>query len=286
LEHPVLFGRRQPGVERQDLGVVAGRPRDAVGRVTDLALARTEHQDVAGAGSASSPTASADACGLIALVAAVGVDEWPVADLHGVRTSRHLDHRGVVEVVGEALGVDGGRGDDQLQVRPAGEQAAEVAEQEVDVEAPLVGLVDDDGVVAAQQPVALDLGEQDPVGHHLDASVGADLVGEPDGVADLVRRQSVPNSSATRSAIDRAAMRRGWVWPIQASVPRPSSRQSLGSWVLLPDPVSPATITTWCAEIAASRSSRRSAMGRSAASPPAGARSGSPPPSDHVRSVR
>ena len=41
----------------------------------------------------------------------------------------------------------------------------------------------------------------------------------------------------------RAATRRGWVCPISPSIPRPASRHSLGSCVLLPDPVSPATIT-------------------------------------------
>ena len=60
----------------------------------------------------------------------------------------------------------------------------EVAEQEVDVEAALVGLVDDQRVVAAQHPVALDLGQQDAVGHHLDPSLLADPVGEAHRVAD------------------------------------------------------------------------------------------------------
>ena len=41
----------------------------------------------------------------------------------------------------------------------------------------------------------------------------------------------------------RAAMRRGWVWPISPATPRPASRHSFGSWVLLPEPVSPATIS-------------------------------------------
>ena len=69
------------------------------------------------------------------------------------------------------------------------EQLAEVAEQEVDVEAALVGLVDDQHLVGAQVAVALDLGEEDAVGHHLDEGVLADPVvephGEADGVADL-----------------------------------------------------------------------------------------------------
>ena len=50
-------------------------------------------------------------------------------------------------------------------------------------------LVDDYRVVLHEVAVALDLGEQDSIGHHLDAGVDTDLVVEPhlvaDGVADL-----------------------------------------------------------------------------------------------------
>ena len=73
----------------------------------------------------------------------------------------------------------------------------------------------------------------------------------------------VPSSSAIRSATVRAAMRRGWVWPIWPAMPRPSSRQILGSWVVLPEPVSPATITTWWSRIAAAMSSLRWLTGSS-----------------------
>ena len=51
-----------------------------------------------------------------------------------------------------------------------------------------------------------------------------------------------PSSCAIRSATVRAASRRGWVWAIVPAIPRPSSRQIFGSWVVLPLPVSPATI--------------------------------------------
>jgi len=84
----------------------------------------------------------------------------------------------------EALGVDRRARDDELEVRAPREQLLEVAEQEVDVERALVGLVDDDRVVAAQLPVAGDLGEQQAVGHELDERVVARAVGEADGVAD------------------------------------------------------------------------------------------------------
>ena len=52
----------------------------------------------------------------------------------------------------------------------------------------------------------------------------------------------MPHSSAIRCATVRAAIRLGWVWAIRSL---PASRQIFGSWVVLPDPVSPATTTTW-----------------------------------------
>jgi hypothetical protein len=87
-------------------------------------------------------------------------------------------------VAREPLRVDRRRRDDQLEVGPAGQQLLEVAEQEVDVEAALVRLVDDQCVVSAEHPVVLDLGQQDAVGHHLDRGVLGGPVGEPDLVAD------------------------------------------------------------------------------------------------------
>src|SRR5688500_16553045 len=62
-----------------------------------------------------------------------------------------------------------------------------------------------------------------------------------------------------RAATERAAMRRGWVWPMRL---RPISRRILGSCVVLPEPVSPHTTTTGCAAMAARMSSRRALTGR------------------------
>ena len=86
-------------------------------------------------------------------------------------------------MAGEAFGVDGGRGDDQLQVRPLAQQLLQVAQQEIDVEAAFVRLVDDDRVVAAQERVALRLGQQDAVRHQLDGRVRAGAIVEAHLVA-------------------------------------------------------------------------------------------------------
>ncbi len=56
-----------------------------------------------------------------------------------------------------------------------------------------------------------------------------------------------------RSEMVRAASRRGCVCPMLS---RPSSRQIFGSCVVLPDPVAPATMTTWLSRMASAISSR------------------------------
>ncbi|MNV33758.1 hypothetical protein D3C71_1251380 [compost metagenome] len=87
-------------------------------------------------------------------------------------------------MLGKARGINGGRGDDQLQVGALVQQLLEVAKQEVDVEAALVRFVDDDGVVLRQPAVAADFSQQDAVGHELDAGVVTDPVGEAHLVTD------------------------------------------------------------------------------------------------------
>ena len=66
-----------------------------------------------------------------------------------------------------------------------------------------------------------------------------------------------------RSATVRAASRRGWVCPIAPRTPRPSSRHIFGSWVVFPEPVSPATITTWWSRTAARMSGLLATIGSS-----------------------
>ena len=123
--------------------------------------------------------------------------EGTVADLHRVRAARHLDDRRRLdqaaragsalpraEMARETVRIDRRRRDDDLQVRARGQQARDVAQDEVDVEAALVGLVDDERVVAAQHRIRLDLRQQDAVRHELDEGRGAHLVRETHLVAD------------------------------------------------------------------------------------------------------
>ena len=123
--------------------------------------------------------------------------EGTVADLDRVSAARHLDdRRGLdqatrtgralprAEMARETIRIDRRRRDDDLQVRARGQQARHVAQDEVDVQAALVGLVNDERVVAAQHRIRLNLRQQDAVRHELDEGRGADLVRETHLVAD------------------------------------------------------------------------------------------------------
>ena len=202
LPDAVLLDRREPRVQREYFGLLAVLGEVAaqrIGRVVDLAFARQEHQHVAsalagqlvhGVDDGLHLVAVIDDCAVAAIVAFVGPGaERAVAHLHGERAAADLDDRGgaaigLTEVFAEPLRVDGGRGDDELEVGPPGQQLRQVAEQEVDVQAAFVGFVDDQRVVAPQHAVALDLRQQDAIGHHLHQRLLAHRVGEPHGVAD------------------------------------------------------------------------------------------------------
>src|SRR5690606_11509755 len=80
------------------------------------------------------------------------------------------------------------------------------------------------------------------------------------------------SSSATRRATARAAIRRGWVQAIMPAAPRPAARHSLGSWVILPEPVSPAMTTTGLSRISATMSSACAAIGSAGSTAACGSR--------------
>ena len=84
----------------------------------------------------------------------------------------------------ETFSVERCRRDDELEIVATLQELLQVAQQEIDVETPLVRLVDDDRVVSGERSIALRLREQDTVRHQLDVSVRARVVGKSDFVAD------------------------------------------------------------------------------------------------------
>ena len=213
-------GARRPCAARRPRAAsTAARPRarssagQRVGGVADLPLAGQEHQDVAGtlgrqlarprrrsprSGRGRSarpprrPRAARRAGGSGSRPGRCGPTPRP-------RARRSAAANRSTSMVAEVM--------ISLRSGRLGQQPLEVAEQEVDVEAALVGLVDDDRVVAAQLPVALQLGQQDAVGHHLDPAGPRGAVGEPHLVADQVARAGcrAPRRSARQRSGPRSA---------------------------------------------------------------------------------
>ena len=198
-EDPVLLRIGEPAEQREDIDVPALAGEcclQGIGCIADFPLAGEETQDVAGSGADQllarlhQPVQGIhlgfdDLAGFLVEVLA---DQRPIPYLYGVGTAGDLDDGGglaigIGEVFRECLGVDRGRGDDELEIRALWQQLLEVAQQEVDVQAALVGLIDDERVIIAQFAIALNLVEQYAVCHQLDGRGRADVVVEADLVA-------------------------------------------------------------------------------------------------------
>lgn len=88
-------------------------------------------------------------------------------------------------MLGELLSLEARRGDDQPQLWPTRKQAVQMAQEEVDVEAALMRLIQNDGVVGLKTWVGLNLSEQHAVGHELDGDAWPGFVCKPNLVAHL-----------------------------------------------------------------------------------------------------
>ena len=108
-----------------------------------------------------------------------------VANIHGKHASGDFDDGRATERSGEGLGVDGGGGDEQLEVGPLFEEAYEVAEEEVNVQGAFVRFIENEHGIVPQHGIALDLSQQNAVRHELDAGVAAGVVAEAHLAADF-----------------------------------------------------------------------------------------------------
>ena len=185
VKNAVLLALCQPCVQGQDLGAaqhgaVAEVAAQMFSRVADFALARQKHQNIA-AFAARPKFIHRIGYGLVQAVIAA-VLKGAVALLNRKHAPRDHKHRRglaafrVFKVLGKALGIDGGRGDDDFEIGALGQNLAQIAQQKIDVQAALVRLVNDEGVVGFQQRVGLRLCQQNPVRHQLNRCAGADAV--------------------------------------------------------------------------------------------------------------
>ena len=217
-EHAVLLGLAQARKKRQHLRAARERAvrqvlAQVVGRFADFALAGQKHQHIARRLARPEFIDRAGNGVVQAVIAAFF--KGPPALLHRIRAARNHQHRralaaGVGKVAGKALGVNRGGGDDELQIRPPGQDLLEVAQQKVNVQAALVGFVDDERVVSLEQRVGLRFGQQDAVGHQLHARAGREPVAETHLVAHHFaqrRLQLVGNAPGHAGGCDAARLR-------------------------------------------------------------------------------
>ncbi len=244
LEDFLLLGRRQARVQRQHLGEFQIGLAQHLGGVANLAFAGQEHQHVAGAlANAALVGGNLVQCSEDALVdgevvldaVAVLVDlgsQRAIPGFHRVGTPGHLDDGCTVEVLGKALQVDGRRGDDHLQIRPAWQQRLEEAQQEVDIQRTLMGLVDDDRVVLLQKAIVLRLRQQDAVGHQLDQRALGTLVLEANLIAhQLAQRRAELLGDAGGDAARGQAPRLGMAdQPVYAPADLQTDLRQLGGF--------------------------------------------------------
>src|SRR3989338_3227017 len=102
--------------------------------------------------------------------------------------SRHVDDRSPVEEIRELLLVDCCRSNNNLQVAPTLKQIFEKAENEIDILAPFVGLINKNDRVAAEIRIDLKLPEQYAVRHELQRSTDRRLVVKPNLIPDEIPR--------------------------------------------------------------------------------------------------
>ncbi|CCK14563.1 putative periplasmic protein kinase ArgK and related GTPases of G3E family [Cronobacter universalis NCTC 9529] len=182
----------------------------AVGGVADFALAAHKDQDIARPFAAKLLHGIENRLQLIALGVVCFFHNRPVAHLNRIRTARDFDNRRIIKVARETLRIDGRRGNNDFQIRALWQQFAQVAQQKIDVQAALVRLIDNDGVVLHQQTVLLDLRQQDPVGHQLDHGVVADVIAKANFITDATARLGLQFfGDAVRDGTRREATRLG-----------------------------------------------------------------------------
>ena len=168
-------------------------PFQQLASLADVPLGRHEHQDVA-AGLAIGEDAIHRLHRPVHIVQGLGpglglipfggvraeLIKRRVNHLDRKRASRDLHDGRVVERLGKHLGIDGRRRYYNAQLRPLETQVAQMPKQEIDIERALMRLVQNDGIVSAQQRIGLDLGEQHAVGHKFDHRIASGAIVEAD----------------------------------------------------------------------------------------------------------
>ncbi len=187
LKDALLIGCGQAPKHGQDNGLPVPLLFEPLDRFPDVALGRHENENVSVAlcivpcfEEVHSDHGLIDVACVILFI---GHLKRPVPDFHRIGAAGNLEDGGLIESTGEFLRIERGRSDDHFQVRPLRQDLPDHAENEINVDAAFMGLIDNERVVGTEQPVFLSFRQKDAVGHELDASGPGSAILEPDLVA-------------------------------------------------------------------------------------------------------
>src|SRR5699024_9093579 len=147
--------------------------------ITYIPIAGQEHQDVTRSVAPQLMNSLFDSFGHVDTFG-----WWLITQRHRIATTFNINHRRIIEKFRETVRIDGRRSDDQFEIRSPGQQAFDIAEQEIDIECAFVRFVENDGFVATEKTIASGFRQQDAVGHQLDLGLRRQLVVMPRLVTD------------------------------------------------------------------------------------------------------
>ena len=181
-QHARLLGLIQTRI--QGLHIEASGAAQAPGGIADIALRGEKHQHIPRLAVHAIAHLAHRARHLFGRVLVSARLAGQILGAHRVAAPGDLDDRRVVEVAGKTLHIDRRAGDDDFQIRTPRAQAFEVTEDEIDIETALVRFVDNQRVVLAQLAIALQLAQQDAVGHDLNGCRRAHRLVKANLIAD------------------------------------------------------------------------------------------------------
>ena len=163
-EYLLLLGWRQPGIERKYFGVAQFRLAQRHCHIPDFPLPAEEYQDVSQRWSLrllhgfDLAQRIYDALNKGFFILILAQFDWAIQNIHRIGSPRHRDNGGIAKMGREFLYIDRCRRDDDFEVRSFDEQLGKVAENEINIEAALVRLVDNQHFILAEKAVLLNLG--------------------------------------------------------------------------------------------------------------------------------
>src|SRR5690625_1103140 len=108
---------------------------------------------------------------LIALLLLILGQYRAIANLHRIKSPGDINHRRRLAIDGKMTGeffrIDGGRGNDELEVLSFLHQLMQKAKQKINIQTPLVSLIDDNSIVFAQERITQGCSAQDIFDHQL-----------------------------------------------------------------------------------------------------------------------